>query len=75
MLLIGAALIVGFVVWEWKGAKFPMVPKDLFAGQRVVAIALAISFVSGMNFYSVINFAPLTYSAVYDPEYVASSYL
>jgi hypothetical protein len=50
MLIIGAALIAGFVVWEWKGAKFPMVPKELFAGQRVVAIALVVAFVSGMNF-------------------------
>lgn len=68
MLFVGAALIAGFVLWEWKGAKYPMVPKDLFAGQRVVAIALAVSFVSGMNFYSMINFAPLTYGTVYEPE-------
>ncbi len=70
MLFIGAALIAGFVMWEWKGAKYPMVHKDLFVGQRVVAIALAVAFISGMNFYSMINFAPLTYSAVYDPECV-----
>ena len=68
MLLIGAALIASFVIWEWKGAKFPMVPRELFVGQRVVAIALAVAFVSGMNFYSMINFAPLTYSTVYNPE-------
>ena len=68
MLFMGVALTAGFVVWEWKGAKYPMVPKDLFAGQRVVAIALAVAFVSGMNFYSMINFAPLTYGAVYEPE-------
>lgn len=70
LLFIGAALIVAFVFWEWKGAKYPMVPRDLFVGQRVVAIALAVAFVSGMNFYSMINFAPLTYSTVFDPEYV-----
>src|SRR6202012_1743650 len=52
MLFVGAALIAGFVIWEWKGAKYPMVPKDLFVGQRVVAIALAVAFISGMNFYS-----------------------
>ncbi|KAH0842748.1 hypothetical protein AYO21_04253 [Fonsecaea monophora] len=68
MLFIGAALIFGFVMWEWKGATYPMVPRDLFAGQRVVAIALAVAFVSGMNFYSMINFAPLTYGTVYDPD-------
>ncbi|KIW63894.1 hypothetical protein PV04_08862 [Phialophora macrospora] len=68
MLVIGAALIAGFAVWEWKGAKYPMVPKELFAGQRVVAIALVVAFVSGMNFYSMINFAPLTYGTVYEPD-------
>ncbi|EXJ55395.1 hypothetical protein A1O7_08322 [Cladophialophora yegresii CBS 114405] len=56
MLFIGAALIAAFVMWEWKGAKYPMVPKDLFAGQRIVAIALAVAFVSGMNFFAL--FAP-----------------
>ncbi|KIX10027.1 uncharacterized protein Z518_01108 [Rhinocladiella mackenziei CBS 650.93] len=66
MLLVGAALIAAFVVWKW--ARYPMVPGALFAGQRVVAMALAIAFIAGMNFYSLINFAPLTYSAVYDPD-------
>lgn len=68
MLFVGAALLAGFVVWEWKGAKYPIVPKELFVGQRIVAIALGIAFVSGMNFYSMINFAPMTYSTVYNPE-------
>ena len=68
MLFIGAALIASFIVWEWKVAKYPMVPGALFAGQRVVAMALAVAFIAGMNFYSLINFTPLTYSAVYTPE-------
>lgn len=44
-----------FVVWEWKFAKTPMIPRELFSGQRIVAITFAISFISGMNFYSLIN--------------------
>ena len=67
---VGAALIAAFALWEWNGAKYPMVPKELFAGQRVVAVALAVAFVSGMNFYSMIAFAPLTYGTVFNPEYV-----
>ena len=31
-------------------------------------LALGVAFVSGMNFYSMINFAPLTYGTVYEPE-------
>jgi hypothetical protein len=32
-----------------------MIPRELFSGQRIVAIAFAINFISGMNFYSLIN--------------------
>ena len=66
-LLIGIALIIAFVFWEWKGAKFPMVPRDIFQGQRIVALAFFIAFVSGMDFYSILNFFPLTYSTLYEP--------
>lgn len=67
-LIIGILLIVSWVVWEAKFAKFPMVPKEMFQGQRIVAIAFFIAFVAGMNFYSVINFFPLSFGAVYNPD-------
>ncbi|GIZ43166.1 hypothetical protein CKM354_000640400 [Cercospora kikuchii] len=70
-LIIGLLLIVAFVVWEAKFAKNPMVPGGLFHGQRIVAGCFLISFVAGMNFYSLLNFYPLTFSAVYDPAPVA----
>lgn len=60
-----------------------MIPKALFSGQKIVAIAFAINFVAGMNFYSLINCQcapdfvlsmanlkivfPLTFSTMYDP--------
>lgn len=47
-----------------------MVPNELFKGQRVVRLALAIAFLSGMNLNSMINFVPLTFVTVFDPEYV-----
>lgn len=46
-MLIGIALIVIFVVWEWKFAKVPMVPREMFSGQRIVAMAYGIAFVAG----------------------------
>lgn len=67
-LLIGISLILAFVVWEWKGAKYPMVPGALFQGQYIVGLAFGIAFVAGMNFYSLLNVYPLTYSAVYNPD-------
>ncbi|OQV05048.1 hypothetical protein CLAIMM_09846 [Cladophialophora immunda] len=68
VILFLVALQSGGSSHPWTSAKYPMVPRDLFVGQRVVAIALAVAFVSGMNFYSMINFAPLTYSTVYNPD-------
>jgi len=67
-LILGIFLIIAFVVWEWKFAQNPMVPRDLFHGQRVVALAYFISFVAGMDFYSILNFFPLTFSAMYKPD-------
>ena len=45
-----------------------MVPRELFAGQRVVAIAYLVAFVGGMNFYSILNFFPLEFSTVFPPD-------
>lgn len=67
-LLIGLALIIFWVFWEAKMAKHPMIPSELFAGQRVVALAFVVSFVAGMNFFSILNFWPLTIGNVYDPK-------
>lgn len=36
-------------------------------GQRVVALAFIVAFVAGMNFFSILNFWPLTISTVWDP--------
>lgn len=46
-LIIGVLLIAGFVVWEWKFSKDPMVPREMFAGQRIVAMAYGIAFIAG----------------------------
>jgi hypothetical protein len=54
-LIIGIFLIIGFVLWEWKGAKIPMVPRELFQGQRTIGVTFLLLFVAGMNFYSLIN--------------------
>lgn len=46
-LFVGFFLLVGFVVWEVKFARYPMMPKELFRGQNIVAMAFVVSFVSG----------------------------
>ncbi|KAK5166964.1 uncharacterized protein LTR77_007693 [Saxophila tyrrhenica] len=65
--LIGLALIAFWVLWEAKFAKHPMIPRQLFKGQKVVGLAYGVAFVAGMNFFSLLNFWPLTISHVYDP--------
>lgn len=66
-LLIGLTLIGVWILWEAKFARHPMVPKELFMGQRVVALAFVVAFVAGMNFFSLLNFWPLTISTVWNP--------
>ena len=51
MLLFGLALIGVWAVWEAKFARHPMIPKELFVGQRVVGFSFAVAFVAGMNFF------------------------
>lgn len=48
-LIVGVLLIAFFVVWEWKFAKDPMIPHEMFKGQRIVAMAYGIAFVAGMK--------------------------
>ena len=66
-LLIGFFTIVAWIVWEWRFAAHPMVPRELFQGQRVVSLAYCVAFVAGMNFFSLLNFWPLLISSVYPP--------
>ncbi|KAF7679895.1 mfs general substrate transporter [Alternaria burnsii] len=66
-MLIGLALIAAWVVYEAKYAPYPMVPGELFSGQRIVALAYIVAFSAGMNFFSILNFFPITFSSVYTP--------
>ncbi|KIV93428.1 hypothetical protein PV10_04641 [Exophiala mesophila] len=67
-LIIGILLVVAFALWEWKFAKFPIIPHEMFTGQRVVAMALVICFVAGMGLMAVVNFFPLMFSTVFTAD-------
>lgn len=67
-LIIGLLLIIAFVVWEMKFARHPIVPHALFQGQNIIAMTYLVAFVGGMNFYSLLNFFPLSFSNIYDPD-------
>lgn len=64
-LLLGAFLIIAFVVWEMKGAKHPMFPGRLKQNPRILALTLVITFISGANFFSVLLFWPTQSFNVY----------
>ena len=64
-LLLGAAFLVAFAIWEVKFAKFPMFPSRLKQEPRILALTLVITFISGANFFSVIMFWPTQAFNVY----------
>lgn len=70
-LIIGILLIFAFVIWEWRFARNPMVPKELFEGQSIVALIYLVAFISGLNFYSLINFLPLAFGVLYEPDAIS----
>jgi hypothetical protein len=49
-LLVGFDLMTTFVIWWWKGARNLMTLRELFAGQRTVAMAYGIAFISEAEF-------------------------
>lgn len=49
-----------------------MVPHELFAGQRVVAMSFLVAFISGIYFYGILNFTPIMYLDVYNPDPVVA---
>lgn len=64
-LLLGAALIVAFVVWEGWFAPHPMFPKRINQSPRVLVLTLVITCISGANFISLIAFWPTQAFNVY----------
>ena len=64
-LFIGFFLLVAFVIWEAKFAKFPMFPARLKQSPRILALTLVITAISGANFFSVLLFWPTQAFNVY----------
>ena len=88
-LIVGILMIIAFPIWEWYGPhEYPMMPKAIFEGQRVVALAFGIVFIAGklywsflscdypdrcstgMDFYSILGFFPITLQSVYHTGYI-----
>lgn len=64
-LILGAVLLIGFVLWEVYGAKNPMFPKRLRQEPRILSLTLVITFISGANFFAILMFWPTQAFNVY----------
>ena len=64
-LILGAVLLVAFVLWEVYGAKNPMFPKRLRQEPRILGLTLVITFISGANFFAILMFWPTQAFNVY----------
>ena len=64
--ILGIILLICFVIWETKFAKFPMVPTALFSkSRRTMTAILLITFFSGGNFFAMLLFWPTQVYNVY----------
>ncbi|KAI1336357.1 fungal trichothecene efflux pump [Xylariaceae sp. FL0016] len=64
-LILGIALLVGFVIWEAYFAKYPMFPRRLNQAPSILIWTLVITFISGANFFSILMFWPVQAFNVY----------
>ncbi|KAK3072365.1 hypothetical protein LTR53_006943 [Teratosphaeriaceae sp. CCFEE 6253] len=63
MLVVGAMCLAAFIIAEWKWARLPMMPLDMFKKPSVAAM-LAQSFLLGASYYGYLYFLPLYYQNV-----------
>lgn len=63
MLVVGSICAIAFVIVEWRFAKLPMMPLEMWKNKSV-AFMLVQSFLLGMNYYALIYYLPLYYQNV-----------
>lgn len=69
-LIVGGLMtFVAFPISQiWGTHAFPLVPRKIFEGQRVVALAYGVVLVAGMEFYSILGFFPIVLQDVYNTD-------
>ncbi|KAK3192277.1 hypothetical protein K4F52_001490 [Lecanicillium sp. MT-2017a] len=63
-LAVGGATCVGFVLWQWKGPQYPLVPLHIFKS-RIVNGACITMAINGWNFVMQVYYIPTFYQLVY----------
>ncbi|EQL02501.1 hypothetical protein G6O67_006878 [Ophiocordyceps sinensis] len=63
-LVVGSVVSVAFVVWQWKGPKYPLVPLHIFKSKIVNGACLTMA-INGWNFVMQVYYVPSFYQLVY----------
>ncbi|KAL1306458.1 hypothetical protein AAFC00_005156 [Neodothiora populina] len=74
MLTVGGVCAVVFVLVEWKIAKLPMMPLDMYRKPSVAAMLLQ-SFLLGVCYYSYLYYLPIYYQNVHGYSIIMSAVL
>jgi MFS family permease len=68
-LIIGVALVVGFVFWEMFGAKYPLFPRRMVHAPRPFFCMLMVIFAAGINYMPVVVFWPIESISVFGSDH------
>ncbi|EXF74805.1 multidrug resistance protein fnx1 [Colletotrichum fioriniae PJ7] len=63
-LVVGFFVCVGFILWQWKGAKFPLVPLHIFKSKIVNGACITMA-INGWNFVVQVYYIPAFYQLAY----------
>ncbi|KAL4902774.1 hypothetical protein BDW74DRAFT_186744 [Aspergillus multicolor] len=63
-IVVGFVVCVLFVLWQWKGAKYPLVPMHIFKSGIVNGACLTM-FINGWNFLVQVYYIPSFYQMVF----------
>ncbi|OHF01840.1 multidrug resistance protein fnx1 [Colletotrichum orchidophilum] len=63
-LVVGFFVCIGFTCWQWKGAKFPLVPLHIFRSKIVNGACITMA-INGWNFVVQVYYIPAFYQLAY----------
>jgi MFS family permease len=64
-LIIGICLMIGFGLWEWFGARYPLFPRRMVYAPRPFFCMLFVIFAAGINFVPLVVFWPIESISVF----------
>ncbi|KAL6920843.1 hypothetical protein ACHAPO_004476 [Fusarium lateritium] len=63
-LAVGTAVSIAFMLWQWKGPKYPLIPLHIFRSKIVNGACLTMA-INGWNFVMQVYYIPSFYQLVY----------